>query len=95
MNPFKAPNPDGIQVIFYIKVEISLANLFVICRLFFNHGHILKELNDIYITLATKTSHSVNVNHYKPITLCISYKVISEVLANKLKKVLSKIISPL
>lgn len=64
-------------------------------RSFFNHGHMLKELNKTYITLVPENSNHVNLNHYRPISLCnISYKIILKVLPNGLKEVLPKIISP-
>lgn len=62
----------------------------------FNSGHLLKEINRRYITLVPKTAHPGSVNHYRPISFCnISYKIISKTLANRLKFVLPKVISPL
>lgn len=61
-------------------------------RCFFNHSHMLKELKRTYITLVPKNNNPVNGNHYRPISLySILCKVISKVLANKLKKVLPKL----
>lgn len=65
-------------------------------RSFFNHGYILKELNMIHITLVQKNNNPLSINHYKPFSLCnISYKIISKILINRLKKVFPKIISRL
>lgn len=65
-------------------------------RSFFHSGHILKELNRTYITLIPKVQNPDSVNQYKPVSLCnISYKIISNILANRLKVILLKTISPL
>jgi hypothetical protein len=56
----------------------------------------LQELNHTFITLMPKKTGSHFIHHFRPISLCIiSYKIISKILANRLKKVLPKIISPL
>lgn len=53
----------------------------------------LKELNRTYITLIPKTKCPGTVSHM-PISLCnVSYKIISELLANRLKPVLPKVVS--
>lgn len=56
----------------------------------------LKEINRTYVTLIAKPTNLDNINHHRAIILCnISYKIIPKILANKLKLVLPKIISPL
>jgi hypothetical protein len=63
---------------------------------FFQNHQLLQELNHTFITLVPKKSGSHSVHHFRPISLCnISYKIISKILANRLKKVLPQIISPL
>lgn len=54
-------------------------------KAFLLHGHILKELNNIHITLIPK-KYPEKINDYRPISLCnVSYKFISKVLANRLR----------
>ena len=62
---------------------------------FFASGLILKEMNHTFITLIPKTPNPSTVNNFRPISLCnISYKIISKTLANRLKILLPKLITP-
>ncbi|XP_071900920.1 uncharacterized protein [Coffea arabica] len=61
---------------------------------FFHTGNMLKVVNETLITLIPKVENPINLTQYRPISLCNTlYKIISKVLANKLKVVLNKCIS--
>jgi len=56
---------------------------------------ILPSLNTTFITLIPKAEESNTPDKYRPIALCnVIYKLISKVLANRLKPLLPILISP-
>jgi hypothetical protein len=74
---------------------ISKALFFWLLGIFFQNNHLLREQNHTFITLIPKRLGASSVQHYRPISLCnIIYKIISKLLANRLKPLLSKFISP-
>jgi hypothetical protein len=93
----KAPGPDGYTSLFYKKYWPHVSKDVLACvRHFFQHSHMLPQLNHTFVTLVPKKIGSHAVHHFRPISLSnISYKIISKILANRLKIVLPKIISPL
>jgi hypothetical protein len=67
----------------------------MLCHHFLNIGVMDDSINNTYIALIPKTAKPSSVTEFRPISLCnVIYKLISKVLANKLKVVLPKIISP-
>ena len=61
---------------------------------FLNTGKIPTGLNYTHLTLILKVKSPVKVSDFSPIALCnILYKIISKVLANRLKTILPCIIS--
>jgi hypothetical protein len=96
MAPLKAPGPDGFPTGFFqhhwgtIGAEIVHAVLEVL-----NSGFMPPSLNLTHIALIPKIKNPSCVNEFRPISLCnVLYKLISKVLANRLKKILHLIISP-
>ncbi|XP_019425747.1 PREDICTED: uncharacterized protein LOC109334402 [Lupinus angustifolius] len=92
----KIPGPDGFNFKFFqefwdtIKDDISLflKEFQVNCKL-------PKGLNSSFISLIPKVLNMVRIEDYRPISLVGSlYKIIAKVLAERLKVVLSLVISP-
>lgn len=60
-----------------------------------NSGNMPLWLNETHIALIPKVKCPISVTEFRPISLCnVLYKVISKILANRLKKILLHIISP-
>ncbi|WVZ62142.1 hypothetical protein U9M48_011922 [Paspalum notatum var. saurae] len=92
----KAPGVDGIPAIFYkrfwglIGERVKLEVLKVL-----NGGEMPPGWNDTIIVLIPKTDRPERLKDLRPISLCtVLYKLISKVMANRLKVVLPDVISP-
>lgn len=60
-----------------------------------NGGQIPKGWNETTVVLIPKVKHPERLKDLRPISLCnVLYKIVSKVLANRLKKILPDIISP-
>jgi hypothetical protein len=97
LGPTKASGPDGFIALFYKKYWHLINKEVLVCvdQFFFNHC-LLREQNKSFIALIPKASGSHTTRQFRPISLCnIVYKIISKILANRLKAILPKIISPL
>ena len=95
MDPLKAPGPDGMPPLFFQQfwptTGDEVAEAILTCL---NTGSIPPSINRTLITLIPKVKSPVRVSDYRPIALCnILHKLISKVLANRLKKILPCIIS--
>ena len=96
MGPTKALGPDGINALFYQKFWHVVGDTVVLAMLdFLNNGNMLPKINHTNIVLIPKNRNPVKISDFRPISLCnVIYKIISKVLANRLKQVLPQIISP-
>lgn len=96
MNPDKAPGPDGMTPGFFQKYwSIVGADLIKIVRDFFDTGQLTNDLNETNIVLIPKKKVPTSMGDLRPIALCnVSYKLISKVLANRMKPLLDMVISP-
>ena len=94
MHPTKAPVPDGMSPIFF-KHYWNIVGLEVVnCVLYsLNSGKMPCSLNETYICLIPKVKSPQKMTDFRPISLCnVVYKLISKVLANRLKRVLDAVI---
>ena len=95
MASLKAPGPDSMPPLFYqhywnlIGDDISNTVLH-----YLNSSTLPERLNHTFITLIPKNKNPVFASEFRPISLCnVLYKIFSEVLANRLKKILPNIIT--
>ena len=91
----KAPGPDGLHAIFYKRFwdmlgeELEDEVLEAV-----NSATVPEGWNATTIVLIPKVEAPEKVSQFRPISLCnVVYKVISKLLANRLKKILPDIIS--
>ena len=95
MAHLKALGPDGMPPLFFQKywkvVSPEVTQGVLSCL---NLGHILNAINHTFITLIPKVKTPERITEFRPISLCnVTYKLISKVIANRLKCILSSIIS--
>ncbi|RVX18007.1 putative serine/threonine protein kinase IREH1 [Vitis vinifera] len=91
----KAPGLDGFTVAFwqdcwdFVKEEV--VDLF---KEFFEHGSFAKSLNTTFLVLIPKKGGAEDLGDFRPISLLEGlYKLLAKVLANRLKKVLDRVVS--
>ena len=92
----KAPGPDGMSAIFYKKFWDIIGDQIVMEVLgVLNGGPVPSEWNETTIVLIPKVNRPELVKDLRPISLCnVLYKIVSKVLANRLKQILPEVISP-
>jgi ribonuclease HI len=91
----KAPGPDGLHAVFYKRFWDMLGEDLadeVLTAL--NSAMVPNGWNETTIVLIPKVQNPERVTQFRPISLCnVVYKVISKILANRLKQVLPDLIS--
>ncbi|CAM8905799.1 unnamed protein product [Rhodiola kirilowii] len=95
MYPTKAPGPDGFSALFYQKSWPLLKEKVTQSVLDMLNSRKLEEgLNKTVITLVPKCRSPKKIEEYRPISLCnVSAKIVTKVLANRLKTILPRVIS--
>eukprot|EP00253_Pinus_taeda_P003585 PITA_03585 len=91
----KAPGPDGFTINFYKACwNIVKQDIWEIVEYSRRSKTILKSLNSTFISLVPKVEEANTPEKFIPIALCnVIYKIISKVMANRLKVILPGIIS--
>ena len=92
----KAPGPDGFSGMFFQKFwNLFEEDIFIAFNSFFQSGFLLKALNLTNIVLVPKVKSPESASQFRPISLCnFIYKIFSKVLVNRMKPIMSNIVSP-
>ena len=95
MESDKAPGPDGLPFHFYkVSWTIIKNDLFRMVKAFQQKAKVGGSTNSTFLALIPKEVNPASFNRFKPISLCnASYKILSKLLANRIKPLLDKLIS--
>ena len=95
MNGDEAHGPDGFSLSFwqfsweFVKVEVM--GFF---KEFHERGRFVRSLNSTFLVLIPKKAGAEDLRDFRPISLVRGlYKLLAKVLANRLKKVMGKVVS--
>ena len=95
IHPTKALGPNKMSTIFFHNYwDIVGTNITNMVLNVLNSNAPMAEINKTNISLIPKTNHPTRMTKFRPISVCnVTYKLISKVLANRLKTVMPSIIS--
>jgi len=91
----KSPGPDGWSVEFFLDLfEVLGQDLIQVVEDSRSSGRIPASFNATFIALIPKVDNPTSLNEFRPISLCnCIYKIVSKVIARRLKGILSEHIS--
>ncbi|GKV33735.1 hypothetical protein SLEP1_g42199 [Rubroshorea leprosula] len=95
-NGNKSPRLDGLNFNFIKRMWPILKNdIYEFISEFHSKGRFVKGSNASFIVLIPKKENPTSLTNYRPISLigCM-YKIVSKLLANRMRKVMDSIISP-
>jgi hypothetical protein len=95
MVPLKASGTDGFWAGFFQDNWVEVGHkAFLVIKFFSFTAYIDPSINSTFITLVPKKQNPCKVSDFRPISLCnVIYKILSKVMANRLKGILPQIIS--
>lgn len=91
----KSPGPDGYPVEFFKSTWSIVAQDFIIAiQSVFRYGFLPKGVNSTILALVPKKTDSLEMKDFRPIACCnVIYKVVSKIIANRLKLILPRVVS--
>ena len=92
----KSPGPDGWTIEFYSAFfELLGGNILKVVEESRTSGSLYNAINSTFIALIPKSDNPSSFDDFRPISLCnVLYKIISKIIANRIKPILSRHISP-
>lgn len=83
----KSPGHDGFTVLFFkASWSIISKDFTTAVHSFFSKGFLPKGLNTKILAISPRKDEAMEMRDYKPISCCnVLYKVISKIIANRLK----------
>ncbi|RVW40043.1 Transposon TX1 uncharacterized 149 kDa protein [Vitis vinifera] len=95
MNGDKAPGSDGFMVAFWQRCwETVKEDVLDMFKEFHEQNSFIKSLNHTFLVLLPKKGGAEDMGDYRPISLLGGlYKLLTKVLANRLKKVIGNVVS--
>jgi hypothetical protein len=95
MDRDKAPGPDGFTLAFFQDCwEVVKGDFMAVFEEFYARGKFVKNINSTFISLIPKTQGAKVIIDFRPISLVGRvYKIIAKVLANRMRRVMDRIIS--
>ncbi|KAM1173717.1 hypothetical protein FF1_026372 [Malus domestica] len=96
MHPTKSPGPVGMSPGFYQKHwDVVGADVCDGVLSMLQSGCMLRKINYTHVTLIPKVKNPTEMSQMRPISLCnVLYKIVANVLTNRLKSIMPKIFSP-
>ncbi|KAL5556427.1 hypothetical protein UlMin_038663 [Ulmus minor] len=96
MGAFKAPGPNGMPVLFYKNYWNTVGHdLVAAVHEFFLMAYMPASINASSIVLIPRKPNPTRPNYFRPILVCnVVYRVITKLLANRLKLHLDRLICP-
>ncbi|XP_026459958.1 uncharacterized protein LOC113360696 [Papaver somniferum] len=96
MSAWSSPGPDRFQEGFYqYNWDIIGKDISTTVQSFFETGYMSKDFNKTYLSLIPKTDNAKSPVDFRPIGLCNTVcKVISKIIADRIKSYLKHLISP-
>jgi hypothetical protein len=95
MHPDKAPGPDGFNPAFYKHFwELCGSDIYEAAKDWLERGYFPSSLNETNICLIPKCDNPASMKDLRPVSHCnVLYKMVSKLLANRLKACLEKCVS--
>ena len=94
-NGDKAPGPDAFSMAFWqFAWDFMKADVMCFFKEFYENDKFVKSLNATFVVLIPKKAGAKALGDFRPISLVESlYKWLAKALANRLKKVVGKVVS--